>query len=194
MQFCSLQHWTSLSPPDVCTTASAQMHNAFPLWPSLFTLSGAISLLFPSSILDTYRRWGGEAHLLASYLLPFHTVHGVLEARILKWFAIPLSSGPHFVRLSNTTHWSWVPCMAWFIASLSYTRLWSIWSVWLAFCDCGFPFGGCGIMDLASWWERLAVGKIGSCCAAVRRYPSSKVRSSGCALLEQPWRDTPCPR
>ena len=30
--------------------------------------------------------------------------------------------------------------------------------------------------------------------AAMRRYPSSKVRSSGCALLEQPWRDTPCPR
>ena len=29
---------------------------------------------------------------------------------------------------------------------------------------------------------------------AVRRYPSSKIRSSGCALLEQPWRDTPCPR
>ena len=29
--------------------------------------------------------------------------------------------------------------------------------------------------------------------AAVRRYPSSKVRRSGCALLEQPWRDTPRP-
>ena len=29
---------------------------------------------------------------------------------------------------------------------------------------------------------------------AVRRHPSSKVRSSGCAFLEQPWRDTPCPR
>ena len=28
---------------------------------------------------------------------------------------------------------------------------------------------------------------------AMRRYPSSKVRSSGCALLEQPWRDTPRP-
>ena len=26
--------------------------------------------------------------------LLFHTVHGVLKARILKWFAIPLSSGP----------------------------------------------------------------------------------------------------
>ena len=29
---------------------------------------------------------------------PFHTVHGVLKARILKWFAIPFSSGPCFVR------------------------------------------------------------------------------------------------
>ena len=29
---------------------------------------------------------------------PFHTVHGVLKARILKWFAIPFSSGPHSVR------------------------------------------------------------------------------------------------
>ena len=28
----------------------------------------------------------------------------------------------------------------------------------------------------------------------VRRYPSSKVRSSSCARLEEPWRDTPCPR
>ena len=28
----------------------------------------------------------------------FHMVHGVLKARILKWFAIPFSSGLHFVR------------------------------------------------------------------------------------------------
>ena len=31
--------------------------------------------------------------------LPFYTVHGVLKARILKWFAIPFSSGPCFVIL-----------------------------------------------------------------------------------------------
>ena len=31
--------------------------------------------------------WG--VHLSVSYLLPFHTVHGVLKARIVKWFAIP---------------------------------------------------------------------------------------------------------
>ena len=30
--------------------------------------------------------------------LPFHTIHGVLKAKMLKWFAIPFSTGPHFVR------------------------------------------------------------------------------------------------
>ena len=30
--------------------------------------------------------------------LGFHIVHGVLKVRILKWFAIPFSSGPHSVR------------------------------------------------------------------------------------------------
>ena len=30
--------------------------------------------------------------------LPFHTVYGVFKVRILKWFAFPFSSGPHFVR------------------------------------------------------------------------------------------------
>ena len=33
------------------------------------------------------------------FFLPFHTVHGGLKARILKLLAIPLSSGPHFVRI-----------------------------------------------------------------------------------------------
>ena len=30
--------------------------------------------------------------------MPFHSVRGVLKARILKWFAIPFSSGPHSVK------------------------------------------------------------------------------------------------
>ena len=30
--------------------------------------------------------------------MPFHAVHGVLQARTLKWFSIPFSSGPHSVR------------------------------------------------------------------------------------------------
>ena len=35
---------------------------------------------------------------LCVYLGPFHIVHGVLKARMLKWFAISFSSGPRFVR------------------------------------------------------------------------------------------------
>ena len=44
--------------------------------------------------------------------LPFHTVHGVLKARILKWFSIPFSSGPHSVRPLHHDHLGW-PHMAW---------------------------------------------------------------------------------
>ena len=40
----------------------------------------------------------GEFIFLCPLFLPFHAVHGVLKARILKWFAIPFSSGPCFVR------------------------------------------------------------------------------------------------
>ena len=39
-------------------------------------------------------------HLIChrSVFVPFHTVPGVLKARMLKWFAIPFSSRPRFVR------------------------------------------------------------------------------------------------
>ena len=40
----------------------------------------------------------GEYIFQYHIFLCFYTVHGVLKARILKWFAIPFSSGPHFVR------------------------------------------------------------------------------------------------
>ena len=33
------------------------------------------------------------------YSQPGSAVHGILQARILKWLAIPFSSGPHFVKI-----------------------------------------------------------------------------------------------
>ena len=68
----------------------------FLLWLHLFSLSGVISPLFSSSILGTYQP--GEFIFQCHIFLPFHTVQGVLKARILKWFAITFSRGPHFVR------------------------------------------------------------------------------------------------
>ena len=41
----------------------------------------------------------GEFIFQCHIFLPFHTVHGVLKARILKWFAILFSSGARFVRI-----------------------------------------------------------------------------------------------
>ena len=85
MQYCSLQHWNLLSPLDTFTTMS------FPLGPA----SSFFLELFPSNMLDTYRPRGliFQCHIF----LTFHTVHGVLKARMLMWIAIPFCSGPCFV-------------------------------------------------------------------------------------------------
>ena len=67
-----------------------------------------ISCTIPSFFLKLFLHWSPVAYwaptdlgeFLFQYpiILPFHTVHGVLKARILKWFAIPFSSKPCFVR------------------------------------------------------------------------------------------------
>ena len=70
------------------------IHNwtLFPLWPSLFILSGSISRcpLFPGTILDSLSPVGliFRFHIF----LPFYTVLEVLKASILQWFAIFSSS------------------------------------------------------------------------------------------------------
>ena len=61
-------------------------------------LSGVISPLISSNILGTYRP--GEFLFQCPFILSFPTVHGVLKARILKWFAVRFSSGPCFCQNS----------------------------------------------------------------------------------------------
>ena len=83
----------------ILTTRHIHNWMSFLLWPSCFILSGAISncpQLFPSSISDTF--WPEGFIFWCHIFLPFHTIHGILTARILEWFAISLSSGPYFVR------------------------------------------------------------------------------------------------
>ena len=77
---------------------TSHIHNwvLFLLWLHPFILSGVISPLTSISILGTY--WPGEFPFQCPVFLPFHTVHGVLKARILKWFSIPFPSGACFVR------------------------------------------------------------------------------------------------
>ena len=82
------------------TFITRNIHNwvSFSLWPSNFFLSGASSssLLFPSSISDTFR--SGRLIFWCHIFLSFHVVHEVLRANILGWLSIPPSSRSHFVR------------------------------------------------------------------------------------------------
>ena len=83
------------------TLITRHIHNwaSYLFWPSCFIHSGASGdspLLFPSSMLDTFR--SGGFIIWCHIFLAFYTVHVVLTASILGWFAILSSSGSHFVR------------------------------------------------------------------------------------------------
>ena len=91
VQYCSLQHQTLLSPPDISIAGFRFLFDSA----SSFLLE-----LFLDSFPVAYWKfiWPGKFIFQCHIFLPFHIVHGVLKARMLKWFAISLSSGPWFVR------------------------------------------------------------------------------------------------
>ena len=98
----------------------------------LFFCSYPVAYWTPSDL-------GSSSSNFISFCL-FHTLHEVLEARILEWISIHFPSKPRFV-----------------IASLSNAKLLHhdkaviMLSFWLAFCDCDFHSGVCGIVALASF-------------------------------------------
>ena len=92
MQYCSLQHRTLLPSPVTFTTDCCFWFGSV----SSFFLELFLHWSPSSSMLGTYRP--GEFIFQCRIFFPFHTVHGVLKAKILKWFTIPFSSGPHFFR------------------------------------------------------------------------------------------------
>ncbi|MES8047351.1 hypothetical protein U6L58_12175, partial [Cutibacterium acnes] len=83
----------------------------FLLWLHPFILSGVIYPLISNSVLGTY----GPGEFLFRYpiILPFHTVHVVLKARILR--DIPITTLDHHILtdLSTMTRQSWVVPRAW---------------------------------------------------------------------------------
>ena len=103
MQCISLQHQTLLSLP-VTSTAGHCFHfgsaSSFLLelfvHPSPVALWGTYwPLKFISAMSSCQRYVSPEVQ--CHIFLSFHTVHGILQARMLKWFAIPFSNGPCFV-------------------------------------------------------------------------------------------------
>ena len=102
------------------TFTTRHMHNwaLFPLRLSLFIPSGAISLLFSSSIVDTY--WPGEFIFQCHYLSAFSYCSWSSQGKnaklvchfLLQWTTFCLNSPPWPICLG------W-PYTAWFIVSLS---------------------------------------------------------------------------
>ena len=131
MQYCSFQHRTF-------TFATRHIHNLvlFLLWLSLFIPSGAISPLFSSSILGIYHP--GEFNFHCHIFLPFHSVHGVLKARMLKW--LPFHPPVHHIwsELSTMTCPSWVALHGMAHSFIELDKAVIPVISWLVFCDCGF--------------------------------------------------------
>ena len=118
VQYCSLEH-LPLLPSPVTSTTGHYFHfgSTVSFFLELFLYWSPVAYWAPTR--------PGEFIFQCSLFLPFHTAHGVPKARILRWFAIPFSSGPCFVRTLHHDHPSWVavhhgwPYTAWLIDSLS---------------------------------------------------------------------------
>ena len=118
------------------TFTTRHIHNwaLFPLWPSRFILSGAISNwppLFPSSILDTFRPEGFifQCH---SFLPFFVLFMGFLQQEYWSGLPFPPPVDHSLSELFTMTHLFWVVLCGGLTALSSYaspftmTRLWSM--------------------------------------------------------------------
>ena len=142
MQYCSLQHHTLLSPVISTTWYHFHFGSASSFLLELFLCSSPVAYWAPTNL-------GNSSFSILSFCL-FILFMGF--SRQEYWSGLPFPSPVNhvfseFSTMSILLGW---PSMAWLIASWSYTRLWSICSFWLAFCDCGFRSGGCKIVVLAS--------------------------------------------
>ena len=101
MQYCSLRHWTLRVPSPVTSTTGC----CFCFGP---VSSSFLELFLYSSPVAYWVSTVMGSSFQCLIFLPFHTVHGVLEGKILKWFDSPFSSGSCLSELSSTTCPSWV--------------------------------------------------------------------------------------
>ena len=161
MQYCSLQLWTVPPSPVTSTTGHCFhfgsissfflelfLHSSPVAYLALTNLgrssSGVISLAF------LYCSWGSQGK----------------NTEVVCHF---LHQGTTFCQ--NSPPWSvpleW-PYMTWLIVSLSLTRLWSMWSAWLIFCDCGFH-SVCLLMVLV-WLDWLVFCDYGFSVSALSQH------------------------
>ena len=107
MPYCSLQHWTWLSPLETSTSEHLFHFGLAEMGQSPFILSGAVSscpLLFPGRTLDTF--WPGGLIFQCHIFLFSHTVHGAFAHEC--WSGLPLPVDHIFSEIFTMTHPSWL--------------------------------------------------------------------------------------
>ena len=158
MQYCSLQHQTLLLSPVTSTTRCCFYFGCIPsFFLELFLPSSPVAYWAPTNL-------GSSSFSVLSFA--FSCCSWGSQGKNTEVVCQSLLQWPHSVRplhhdpsiLSGPTPWLIV----------SLTRLWSMWSDWLVFRDCGFH-SVCPMMEKnkrlmeASWWERLTTGETWSC-------------------------------
>ena len=128
MQYCCLQHWTLLLSPVTSTTGCCFCFGSVPsFFLELFLHRSPVAYWAPTDL-------GSSSFSVLSFA--FHTLPGVLKAVILKWFAIPFSSGPHSVRPLHHDP-SVLDGPRWHGLVLELDKLWPVWPDWPVVCECG---------------------------------------------------------
>ena len=141
MQYCSLQHWTWLSPLETSTSEHLFHFGLAEMGQSPFILSGAVSscpLLFPGSTLDTFWPGGSSSSVISFCFLilfmgPLHMNAGVVCHSQWTTFSQKSSLWPILLGWAYT---------AWLIVSLTstspfaMTRLWSMKGICVCVCVC----------------------------------------------------------
>ena len=146
MQYCSLifniawkQHQTLLPSPVTSTAVHCFCFgSASSFFLELFLHSSPVAYWTPTDL---------GVHLSVSYLFAFSCCSWGSQGKnnevvchyLLQWTRFCQNSPPWPICFQ------W-PYTTWLIVFLSYTRLWSMWSVWLVFCGCGFHCV-CPLMD-----------------------------------------------
>ena len=149
VQYCSLQYQTLLSSPDTSTTGHCFLFgSASSILLELFLHSSPVAYWTSTDLGGR-----GAVSLSVSYLFAFANCSWSSQDKnteavchsLFQWITFCNNSLPRPVCLG------W-PHIAWLMVSLSYTKLWSMWSLWLVFCDCGFhsvcPLMGRGLCKL----------------------------------------------
>ena len=127
MQCCFLQHWTLLLSSVTSTTGHCfHFGSISSFFLELLLHSSPVVYWAPTNL-------GSSSFSVVSFTFSFCSFFSKQE----HWSGLPLSSlvDNIFSKLSTMTHPSWLALHTGFIASLSWTRMWSMWSVWLVFYD-----------------------------------------------------------